>query len=262
MIHTQNHWRRLAILSVSPPQLDSISAGETNNTRTATLKMNKSTNSIQHILLATLILAASAAPVRAGMILQAVSASTDMGTLAGAIAHVRDQTGLSAAYTSGVTDFDSYIASNPTHNSSTSGNDWFSVDPPAGNVDFDLGGTYTIESFALWNMGFDWSYNVTEFDLLADDNVSFSSPVTLLSNESANPYTGSASAVKPEVFTFAPTAASFVRLVITAIKSGSSAAFGEAAFEAEPIPEPSSLVLISLAAMGFAPFMRRRKTNR
>jgi len=66
-----------------------------------------------------LALSLSAGQARAGVILQAASASTDMGTLAGSPDNVRNQSGLSAGYTSGVTDFDAYLAGNPTHDSSS-----------------------------------------------------------------------------------------------------------------------------------------------
>jgi hypothetical protein len=87
----------------------------------------------------------TSSPVSAGSILQAVGITTAMGNSGGAPSHVIDQSGLSAAYTSGVTDFDIYLASNSTHNTNLAINLWRSdFGVPTGNVDFDLGGTFTI----------------------------------------------------------------------------------------------------------------------
>jgi hypothetical protein len=62
-----------------------------------------------------------------------------------------NQSGLSTGYTSLATDFDTYIASNPTHN--TINNDWISaVGTLTGHFDFDLGGTFLVQSFALWDI--------------------------------------------------------------------------------------------------------------
>src|SRR5262245_17023920 len=65
--------------------------------------------------LLALALALTPAQARAGVILQPASASTDMGTVFGSPDNVRNQSGLNSGYTSGATDFDSYVAGNPTH---------------------------------------------------------------------------------------------------------------------------------------------------
>ena len=69
------------------------------------------------VSLAGLTLAAMPA-AHAGPILQPASASTNMGSDGSSSPNnTRNQSGLSVPYTSLVTDFDAYIASNPTHNS-------------------------------------------------------------------------------------------------------------------------------------------------
>jgi len=162
-------------------------------------------------------------------ILQPASASTDMGN-AGAISNVIDQSGLSAGYASEVTDFDFYIASAPLHDMSGGGLWGSSSGTTTGNVDFDLGGTFLIRSFALWNLGGGWSVNITGITLLADDNASFSSPVDL-GSFAVDPNAGPVTSVPAEVFGFTVTSASHVRMQITSDNGDVSTAFKEAAFE-------------------------------
>lgn len=197
-------------------------------------------------------------PAQAGVVLQPAAVSTDMGEMSPAD-NVRNQNGLSPGYTSLATDFDAYIAANPPHDGTSASRRWVSsISVTTGNFDFDLGGTFRIKSFALWNMGDDLGFNVIDFDLLADDNPAFSSPASL-GTFAADPNTGPFSAVLPEAFTFAPAEASYVRMVINSNHGGATTSFGEAAFEV--VPEPASLLLIALGGLAlFAGRVRRRYT--
>lgn len=219
-------------------------------------------------VLASAALLASLAPAaRAGFILQPAAASASIGTTNGSPDNTRNQSGLSAGYTSLVTDFDAYIASAPTHNSFLDVNLWL-ASAESGNLDFDLGGTFTIESFALWNRGSSHSVNVRDFELLADDNAAFSSP-TSLGAFVANSNTGPFFAVLPEVFTFAPSSASFVRMRIVSTSFsaiGIVPLVGEVAFEAQPAvtaaaPEPATLTMFGLFAPALLFGLRRRASR-
>jgi len=174
-------------------------------------------------------------------------------------ANAINQNGLSAGYTSLVDDFDTYIASNPTHSVIPApNNDWFSAPGTlTGNFDFDLGGAFTLESFALWDIGSNNASNVIGFNLLIADNAAFSGS-TLLGSFTANPNTGPLTASLPEVFTFSATSGSFVRMEITSNNGGGQSGFGEAAFEIQDqtAPEPGSLALFAAAGLAFA-FWRR-----
>jgi hypothetical protein len=215
--------------------------------------------------LALALLWGVAPAAHAGFILQPAAASTNMGTFRGSPDNTRNQSGLSAGYTSLVTDFDAYIASNPTHNTVSeagASNSWLS--PSAtGNFDFALGGTFTIQSFAFWNLGGRSRLNVRGFDLLADDNAAFSSP-TLLGSFTATNNAAPSNVVPANVFTFTPTSAAFVRMRITSNYGSNTSGFGEAAFEVQPpiaVPAPASLTLLGLGALCMAGYgWRRRRT--
>lgn len=143
-----------------------------------------------------------------------------------------DQSGLAAPYTSGVTDFDSFASTTGTVNGGSSFTTWYSAQNVlTGNFDFDLGGTRNIESFALWaDPQVSPNQGVKDFELYADDNAAYSSPVLLGVYTAVD---GIPNATNfGQVFTFTNTAASHVRMVILS-NHGSTFVTGmvEAAFE-------------------------------
>lgn len=210
----------------------------------------------------------AATSAHADLILQPVGASTTMGTVnptSGSLDMTYDQSGLSTPYISNVTDFDAYIGGNPTHELAVNpSNAWTSATDPTypGVVDFDLGGTFFVESLALWNLGGGFDFNLREFRLLADDNAAFSSPVTLGTFD-ASP-SGSSVAAPVQTFDFASTSASFVRLEILSNQGtiggatgSTNVGFGEVAFNVTSVPEPSSMALVGVG-IGLVGLRRRR----
>lgn len=104
------------------------------------------------ILAATAAALLTAAPAAAGVILQPKSVTVDVGGSAPGydITSIIDQSGLSSKYVAGVTDFATYVASNPLH-SATAG-EWLSTGPrTSAKITFDFGEMVEFSGFALWN---------------------------------------------------------------------------------------------------------------
>ncbi|MEQ9411830.1 MAG: hypothetical protein RIK87_29210 [Fuerstiella sp.] len=204
-------------------------------------------------------------PANAGFVIQATSVTTNMGEWSNLFPKeaMISQKGLITPYVSGVTDFDSYIASNPQHQQDTSSNfdgtwsRWVSShNITTGFVDFNLGGSSTIESVVMWQFGGSIGNNIQTFNLLVDADGDFSSgATTLLSNQFADISLGR------EVFEFAATEAQFVRLEITSNAGGPNTQLREIAFEgsaSQAVPEPASLAMWSMMG-GIGLLVRRRE---
>lgn len=194
---------------------------------------------------------------QAALILQPVSVTAPSENGTALAVHMIDQSGLSAGYTSLVTDFDAFLASATHSGISTFWSNVPFVTFPL-NLDFDLGGTFLLGSLGMWN--FDRNQATQNFNLYAANNSGFAG-ATLIGNFNAtqagsNPYLG-------EVFSFAPTTASFVRIEILS-NHGSTiqVAVSEVAFELASavvvaIPEPATATLGMLSLGGL--MLRRRR---
>src|SRR5690606_32045501 len=147
---------------------------------------------------------------------QVVSATTNMGHFnTFEPIYAINQSGLSATYISGVTDFDSFAGTTHTVQGGSSFNTWFSsAGNITGNFDFYLGSNaQTVESFALWTDPQPApGQGVKDFNLWADDNASFSSPTFLGSFVASSGVSNETNF--GQVFSFAPTSASYVRMEI------------------------------------------------
>ncbi len=122
------------------------------------------------------VLSVSLGSAHAGVIVSAQSASVNGGIGGTTVGRSFDQSGLSTGYTSGVTDFDTYIASSPIH-SSDAGSE-FTLTEASLSVVYDLGSSMSIDALALWNedaFGFgtgelSWSLNGIDFFALTTIN--------------------------------------------------------------------------------------------
>lgn len=198
----------------------------------------------------------------AATIISAQSAVVDSGGPGfGSIANTHDKSGLSSTYTDDVTDFDTYIASNPTHTPTFAGFEWFSTGLTA-QVTYDLGSIFGIDRLALWN---EESSGIGTLDLFAS-----SDGITFASLGSFNPVAATTIASYPaQIFSFTATNARYVRFGMSGCPNGASnfqgCAIGEVAFRTADVsgavPEPATwaFMLVGFGAIGGALRAKRRK---
>lgn len=205
------------------------------------------------------VVTAMGGAAQAGTIVQATGATANVATRAlTSLSSLIDQTGLSAGYTSGVTDFDSYIASGPTHNSALGSNGWATQNNvTAAFVTFDLGSSMTVESMAFWNRKHDAGIQgVKDFELRACPDSTCTSTTLLGGFTALNTLGANDSAVGAQVFAFAATMAQYLRMDMLNTHGATVLSAGEVAFERSAAvtatPEPASALLLAggLLALG------------
>jgi hypothetical protein len=186
----------------------------------------------------------------AGVIIQAesISTSTRPFSVDYLPEYAIDQSGLSKSYSSGIDDFDAYLAFNPTHVNYTPTGYLTQKSIPYGYLDMSLGGPFNVSALALWNAG---EYvGVDRFSLYASSDSSFLDTTFIGSFWTDEP-SGNA-----EVFDFAPITTRYIRFEILLNNSGGgfSTGINEIAFrhEVTPVPEPSAFAIFALGLMGLA----------
>lgn len=196
----------------------------------------------------------------AGVITSATgaTASSTWGA-ANDIARSIDQSGLSTGFTSGVTDFATYLASNPTHGLLGS-NDWFSASGVTrATVTYDLGSTANILGMALWNeefAGFGSGAISTSTDGVIFNPLSVITPFD-------NPVGFDYGA---EVFDFGSVLAQYVRIELSGCPQPASGGLnicgiGEVAFDVGTVPAPAALGFLVFGLAGLGAARRRRSTK-
>lgn len=193
----------------------------------------------------TLLACLFAGTANAGLIIGATDiVSNTMGTAGGSLDNIINQSGLSVGYTSGVTDFDSYVATHPVNSDS---NAWAGNGGPVlGEMVFDLGGIFTIDSFALWTQ-FN-SHAIDEFSILVDG----------IFAGSFNALVGAGPNIAVQVFDLTDLSGQFITLQVASNHGGNYVNIGEVAFEATSVPEPASIALLGLGLAGIG-FSRKKK---
>jgi hypothetical protein len=191
--------------------------------------------------------------------------STNMGTGAGDIANLINQTAFNPQYTSLSTDFDSFLNS-ATSDANPSVNGWRSMAPmKTGVISFSLDKSYLITGLGLWlanSSGTNIDFQVQNFSVYADSDVDTTNGLgTLMGSFTAqqittpSPFAGQAWGLPSGGWTAVNT--QFIQLEILSNYGGTSTSLGEVAF-ATDVPEPMTLLGASAAA-GFGAFFKRRQ---
>ena len=198
---------------------------------------------------------------------------TVYGNTAGSLAStsqtlMTDQSGLSAGYTSGVTDFATYIAGNPTHVTGAGGATWLSNGVPTFpfELDFDLGSTQTIQSLVIWNGTGAANAAINAFSVSTANVADFSvsTPAGSFNNVPASELEEPAT-----VFDLTDTSARYLRLTVNSYFGNfCCTGIGEVLFETtavvapplNPVPVVGTLPLTGLSLFALAAAARRRRT--
>ena len=205
-------------------------------------------------IIAGLVMACFVQASFAGPIVSAVRGTIQLGGPgSGSIADTLNQNGLATSYTSGVTDFDAYLATEGGHSTGFAGLEWFSNQGTnAATVTYDLGSAMMIDALALWN---EESSGIGTLQILGStDNLTFNS---LASGLSPTDWPGgSGPNYTADRFNFSATNLQYIRLVATNCpqQQGTyqACAIGEVAFRmagGQGVPEPGTLSLFGLSAL-------------
>lgn len=179
----------------------------------------------------------------------------------GTLTETFNQAGLSTGYTPGVTNFDAYLASNPTHTTTFSGFEWFSNQfTTSAQVTYNFGGAFVIDRLALWN---EEAAGIGTLNLSSSlDGITFASLGTFAPTNNIG-----GGSYRADVFGFAATSAQFVRFTMSNCPQDepfatSSCSIGEVAFRtaslAGAVPEPSTWAMLILGFGTVGGAMRRR----
>lgn len=209
---------------------------------------------LKHVL-SVVLAAAVSAGASAGTVITATSAVVNAGGGITPIENSFNQSGLLTPYVPGVTDFATYVASDPQHASDFDG-EWISdTGFSSAVVTYDLGAAATIQALALWNED---DSGIGQLDLFGSlDGTDFILIVAGLlptNNPFGAPY-------GPDVFSFDPTNLRFIRFEMSSCPQPDGedfveCAIGEVAFDLVGnggngnVPEPGSIALLGLGVAG------------
>ncbi len=186
-------------------------------------------------------------------VIQSPVAATASSTFSGCceIERTIDQSGLQSNFVSGVTDFDTYLATNP-HHALAFQNEWFSNNATTATVTYDMGAIFSIGRVAYWNE--DAANGRLMFSAYGStDGTLFN---LLLSN--AVPTDHAIVDYPADVFGWAAQDMRYIRFELDCVWC----AIGEVAFDVAPVsrvPEPGTLALFGLGFAGLVAAGRRRR---
>lgn len=163
-----------------------------------------------------------------------------------------NQSGLTINFTSGVTGFDPYIASNPIHTNFSQSMEWFAATGETSEtLDLDLGSTINLGLLVLWN---EETYGVGNVEVFSSTDATFTSMTSL---GSFSPIDNPLGTYPAEVFDMTDASTRYVRMTFTSVSGSVPISVGEIAF-GTAVPEPSSAALLGLVSLGLL-FRRSRR---
>ncbi len=198
---------------------------------------------LRQIILGSIALLSGGLPVEAGLVLAPTAVvANDMGA-GNQLDRAYNQNHLSHTYTSGVTDFDAYIAQGVTHNSQPGSSRWRSSNgTTTGQIDFDLGGTYRIEQLAMWDAGFLNLEDVRSFTILVSDVSDFATSTSLGTFTLGDPVLPILNNARThQLFDLTDAAGRYVRFQINSNRGADRTTIAEFAFDAVAVPQASAL---------------------
>lgn len=206
---------------------------------------------------------ALATAAQAGVIVSPTAITADSTFPGYDVNNLINQSGLTAGFVSGVTDFDAYIAGDPGHSWLLEG-EWFTEFDKTGAVlNLDLGALFNVETLALWTDEF-WGAGTVAVATSAD-NVTFT---TIASGLLPTDHPLGPQDYLADVFGLASSPARYVRLTLgdcpqPVSAAGGGCGLGEIAFEVSAVgvvPEPATwgLMIGGFGAVGA--MVRRRRT--
>ena len=191
-------------------------------------------------------------------VIRGSTATTALTTNSGNISSITNQSGLSATYTSGVTDFNSHVSTT----SNTNSNLW-TFRGTSGVITFNLGASYKLDALALWPFNTGATAAVRGFSLYADTDASTTNLGTFLGNFNAvNP---SSNPTVAQVFNFSATDTQYIQMQITSNAGGTITGFGEVAFResATAVPwETDALSVIGTTLLFIGGVWTKRKSTK
>jgi len=174
--------------------------------------------------------------------------------------NILDQSGLSASYVPGVTDFDSFVAT--TTASYTGQAELGGAGAPLSYFEFDFGGMTDIDAIAIWNQSGTASLDsfTIETSLLADFSVS-----EIFGTFTMSVFGGGYPAIAADVFSFSSNNFRYLRINnLTNAGYLSATRINEVAFRGAGnvmLPEPATMALFGFGLIGLG-LARSRRTRK
>ena len=168
----------------------------------------------------------------------------------GNVANMINQTNMSAVYSSGVTNFDSFAANGSTHAGGDSTSWLSSYGVLSGALVFDLGAAFSVDKLAVWNGASGITASINSFSVLTS--------LTDLPGSFTNVgnFNGQDANYAESEYALTASTARYVELQINNnFGNGCCDVIGQLALggtAAASVPEPASLALLTAGILGFS----------